>query len=57
MRSEHEENWVGAYEEVDESKLPRGENVISSHVEFKIKENHEQRLKLKGRIVVNGNRD
>lgn len=57
MRSEHDENWVGAYEEVAESELPSEANVISSHVVFKIKTNDDSSLKLKGRIVVHGNRD
>lgn len=57
MKAEHDENWTGAYEEVHESDLERGANVISSHVVFKVKSNDDGSLKLKSRIVVHGNRD
>lgn len=57
MRAEHDENWTGAYEEVAEAGLPKTANIISSHVIFKIKTNDDESLKLKGRIVVHGNRD
>lgn len=57
MRAEHDQNWVDAYEEVPESELPRNANVISSHVIFKIKTEDDGSLRLKGRIVVHGNRD
>lgn len=57
MKAEHDENWVEAYEEVPESGLRNNADVISSHLVFKVKTNDDGSLKLKGRIVVYGNRD
>lgn len=57
MKREHDDNWTDAYQEVAERGLPKGANLISSHVVFKVKTNDDGSLKLKGRIVVHGNRD
>lgn len=57
MVADHDQNWVGSYEEISEADLPYRENVISSHVVFKVKNNEDGGLKLKGRIVVHGSRD
>lgn len=57
MKQEHDDNWTDAYQEVAEHALPKGSNIISSHVVFKVKTNDDGSLRLKGRIVVHGNRD
>lgn len=57
MRAEHGENWLGAYGEMNESYLPNGANVVSSHAIFKIKIMDDGSLKMKGSIVVHVNRD
>lgn len=57
MKAEHDENWKDAYTEVEESSLPHNSNVVSSHSIFKIKTLDDGEIKLKGRIVVHGNRD
>ena len=54
---EEEKNWVGVFEVVDESQVPKGANVISSHVAYKIKVGEDNTLKLKARICPHGNRD
>ena len=52
-----EENWDGVYEVVDEREVPKGANVIGSHVAYKLKVNEDGSLKLKARICPHGNRD
>lgn len=37
VQAELAQNWKGAYEEVLEKEVPKGANVIGSHVIFKIK--------------------
>lgn len=37
MRAEHDENWLGAYEEMNKSYLPNYANVVSWHSLFQIK--------------------
>lgn len=54
---EHEENWSSAYAEVDRREVPRDANVISSHWVYKIKKATNGTLRLKGRLVLHGNRD
>lgn len=57
MEREHHNNWIGAYKEVPDSYVPRGANVISSHTLFKVKSHEEDRLEMKARFVLHGNRD
>lgn len=57
MKAEHDDNWTDAYEEVLEHDLPQKANLISSHILFRVKTNDDGSLRLKGRIVVHGNRD
>lgn len=45
-------NWEGV-----ESEFTKDANVISSHVIFKVMTNEDGSFLLKGRIVVDGNRD
>lgn len=55
--SEMEYNWKGAYEEVAERLLPRGANILSCHVVYKVKEGGRRRLNIKERNVKYGHRD
>lgn len=57
MKSEHCENWEGGYEEISEAKTTDDCNILSSHAIFIIKIQDNGTLKLKGRILVHGNRD
>ena len=49
--------WKGAYEEVPESEVPMGANVITSHVVYKVKNEEGGRKRLKARLCPHGNRD
>lgn len=57
LDAEHNDNWKEAYEEIAESNVSRGENVIASHVVYKLKVDEEGKMKLKARICPHGNRD
>lgn len=46
-----------AYKTVNESSVPRGINLIGSHLIFKVKEGHSRQLKMKARLVLHVNRD
>lgn len=54
---EHEDNWKEAYISVPENSVPRSENIIASHVVYKVKTDEKGGLKLKARICPHGNRD
>lgn len=57
MYNANDENWKVEYTEVTESGLLGNENNICPHVVIKDKTNDGGILKLKGRIVLHGNRD
>lgn len=57
LGKEHQDNWSEAYEEVPEGQVSRGENVIASHVVYKLKVDEKGGMKLKARICPHGNRD
>lgn len=48
-------NWSDAYKEVQAAHLNKSANLIGFLVVFKIKDNHDRSLRLKGRLVVHGN--
>lgn len=50
-------NWEGAYEEMNETEVPKGANIVGSHVLYKIKVSEDNSLKLKARICPHGNED
>ena len=43
--------------EVSVDKVPKGSNVITSHVIYKVKANDDGKLKMKARIAPHGNKD
>jgi len=49
--------WAETFEEVNEYEIGRDENIITSHVVYKIKADENCIMKLKRRIVPHGNRD
>lgn len=57
IQKELDDNWRGAYELVGYVDLSPDANVIASHVDFKLKEDHDRSLRLKARLVLHGNRD
>lgn len=57
LKEEHDSNWKDAYESVDERNVSRGENVIASHVVYKLKVDEKGGKRLKARICPHGNRD
>lgn len=57
LRVEHDKNWSEAYQEVHESSIPKGSNVISSYVLYKLKSTEDGTLKVKARICPHGNLD
>lgn len=54
---EHKNNWVGAYYEVNEGKLPHNANVIFSHVIEKVKTSENGAHAMKAQICPHGNKD
>lgn len=57
VQNEIEDAWKGAFEEVDESTIPKNGNIISSHIIYKVKQNEDGTLKLKARLCPHRNRD
>lgn len=57
LQAELEANWNGAYIETPASTVDKNANVFSSHVVYKVKDGDDGQLKLKGRLVLHGNRD
>lgn len=51
MSAEHDGNWLGADEEINESYLPNSANFVSSHAIFKVKIMDDRGPNLKGRMV------
>lgn len=56
-QKEHDENWAGAYEVVEEKYVPKKANVITSHTVYKVKVDEDKNMKMKSRICPHGNRD
>lgn len=61
LEKEMRENWLGAYEIVDEQSVPREANKIGCHAVYKIKDatiaGGKETLVMKARNVLHGNRD
>lgn len=57
VRTEHDDNWMDAYDPGREDMVPMDANVISSHVVYKVKKDGDSSLTLKARICPHGDRD
>lgn len=57
LMAEHDDNWKDAYIEMSDSDVDKTENVIASHVVYKLKVDEAGGMRLKARICPHGNRD
>lgn len=57
LQAEHDLNSTEAYKEIPEIDVPRGANVISSHVVYSVKTEEDGSRMMKARIVPHGNHD
>ena len=57
VKSEYNSNWADAYVEVKEVDVPKGANVIGSHIVYKVKVEENNRKRLKARLCPHGNHD
>lgn len=57
IKREYDNNWSRAFQEVPESKIPQGSNVMCAHIVYKISSTENGTLKLKARICPQGNSD
>lgn len=57
LQEEHDNKWIGAYREVEENGLQKKDNVITSHVIYKVKTSEDGDNSMKVRIFPHGNKD
>lgn len=57
VKTEYDSNWADAYVEVKDRDVPKGANVIGSHIVYKVKVEENNRKRLKARLCPHGNHD
>lgn len=57
LEKEYRDNWEPNVQPVPECDVPRSNNIMSSHVGYKLKTHEDGSLDLKARICPHGNRD
>lgn len=57
FEKEHDENWIGAYTKVEETRVPLQANLAGYHVVYIITQDVDGRKMLKAKICPHGNED